>query len=175
MKTTSLKNTLLILIAFNSITGLMATTAQAEFKLATVDLTRILNESTIAKEQRKTLDAMSKQAKTKLESKKQSLTTLEKQIKEKGLNEDSKEVQEFSNEVKNFNRMVKDSEDEIKKEFLKINKTLTERAMKIINEYAEKKNFDLVVDHSEKVRGPVLYGDPGVDITNEVIKVMDQA
>lgn len=148
--------------------------AIAEFKVATVDLNRILNESSTAKEERKTLDAMSNQAKTKIEAKKGSITALEKQIKEKGLGEDSKEVQEISGEIKNFNRMVKDAEDEIKKEFLKINKVLTEKALKIIDEYAEKKKLDLVIDRSDKTRGPVLFGDSGADITAEVIKEMDK-
>lgn len=158
--------------------GLFAVTAvdaRAEYKIATVDLNRILNESSTAKEQRKTLDSMSNQAKTKIEAKKASITTMEKQIKEKGLGEDSKEVQEIGNEIKNFNRMVKDAEDEIKKEFLKINKSLTEKALKIINQYAEKKDLDLVIDRSDKTRGPVLFGDPGSDITTDIIKEMDKA
>ncbi len=150
-------------------------TAQAEYKIVTVDLNRILNESSTAKEQRKSLDAMSTQAKTKIEAKKKTITAMEKNIKEKGLGEDSKEVQEIGNEIKNFNRLVKDSEDEIKKEFLKINKSLTEKALKIINQYAEKKDIDLVIDRSEKSRGPVLFGDPGSDITPEIIKELDKA
>ena len=145
----------------------------AEFKLATVDLNRILNESAAAKEERKALDLLTQQTKKKLDGKKQSITAMEKQIKEKGLKEDSKEVQDFGNEVKNFNRLVKDSEEEIKKEFLKINKSLTEKALKIINNYAAKKSLDLVIDRSDKVRGPVLFGDPGVDISTDVIKEMD--
>ncbi len=128
----------------------------------------------MAKEQRKTLDALSKQAKSKIEAKKQSIGSMEKQIKDKKLTDDSKEVQEINNEIKNFNRLVKESEDEVKTEFLKINKVLTEKALKLINEYAAKKDLDMVMDRSDKNRGPVLFGDPGVDITNEIIKQMDQ-
>jgi Skp family chaperone for outer membrane proteins len=149
--------------------------ASADFKFATVDLNRVLNESSVAKEQRKGLDALSQQTRKKLESKKSALSAIEKSLKEKGANEESKEVQEFGNEVKSFNRMVKDSEDEIKKEFLKINKTLTERALKVVEQYASKKGIDLVVDRSEKMRGPVLFGDPGVDISAEIIKELDKA
>ena len=167
-----MKQTLLSAIAV--VAFFTHSTAVAEFKVATVDLNRILNESSTAKEQRKTLDSMSNQAKTKIEAKKGSITEMEKKIKEKGLGEDSKEVQEITGEIKNFNRMVKDAEDEIKKEFLKINKVLTEKALKIIDAYAEKKNLDLVIDRSDKTRGPVLFGSSGADITAEIIKEMDK-
>lgn len=158
------------------VSGLLYRTesAHAEFKLATVDLNRILNESAVAKEERKTLDSLTQATKKKLDTKKVSLSALEKQIKEKGLGEESKEVQTFGNDVKNFNRLVKDSEEEIKREFLKVNKALTEKALKIINAYADKKKLDLVIDRSDKARGPVLFGDPAVDITNDIIKEMDQ-
>ena len=64
--------------------------AFADFKLATVDLNRILNESAAAKEERKALDLLTQQTKKKLDGKKQSITAMEKQIKEKGLKEHSK-------------------------------------------------------------------------------------
>jgi len=173
MKTKTVSLPKLLIVLLSSILLCTSESVQAEFKLATVDLNRILNESVVAKEERKTLDSMTQATKKKLDTKKQSITVLEKQIKEKGLGEETKEVQEFGKEVKNFNRLVKDSEEEIKKEFLKVNKILTEKALKIINAFADKKNLDLVIDRSDKARGPVLFGDPSVDITNEVIKEMD--
>lgn len=168
MKTTLLASTLIASSLF------LSSAAHAEFKLATVDLNRILNESTMAKEERKTLDAMSKQAKTKLEAKKTEIAGMEKQIRDKKLSDDSKEVKQINEEIKNFNILVKTSEDEVKTEFLKVNKVLTEKALKLVNEYAAKKDLDLVMDRSERTRGPVLFGDPGVDITNEILKQMDQ-
>ena len=151
----------------------MSERASAEFRLATVDLNKILNESTSAKEDRKTLDQLTQQTKKKLDAKKLALTELEKKIKEKKLEKDSEEVKAFAEEVQKFNILVKESEEEIKKEFLKFNKSLTEKALKLINNYATKKNLDLVIDHSEKARGPVVFGDPGVDISAEILKEMD--
>jgi Skp family chaperone for outer membrane proteins len=162
------------IIALLSVLLISAANASAEFKMATVDLGRILNESDVAIKERKELDSLSQSAKAKIDAKKQTLSAMDKKIKEKKLTEDSKEVQEFTSEIKEFNTLVKESEDMVKKEFLKINKSLTERALKLIDAYADKKDLDLVVDRSEKSRGPVLYGDPGVDITNDIIKQMDQ-
>ena len=61
---------------------LIAAPAAAEFKIATVDLNRILNESAFAKSQRKTLDSLSAQAKTKIETKRTSITAMEKKIRQ---------------------------------------------------------------------------------------------
>ncbi len=150
----------------------VAADAAAEFRLATVDLNKVLNESTQAKEKRKSLDVISTQARKKIEAKKQGVLQLEKKVKEGKLGEDSKEYQAYSSEMKNLNRLVKDSEEEIKGEFLKINKTLTDDAVKLVQQYAQDKKIDLVIDRSERVSGPVIFGSNTVDITDSIIAQM---
>jgi Skp family chaperone for outer membrane proteins len=39
-----------------------------------------------------------------------------------------------------------------------------------IETYAKANKFDLVIDKSEKYRGPVLFGSPSADITEEILK-----
>jgi outer membrane protein len=151
------------------------TAAQAEFKLAVVDLNRVLNETNSSKDKRKSLDEISQQAKKKIETKKQGIAQHEKKVKESGAGADSKEAQSLNSEIREFNRFVKDTEEEIKREFLKINKELTERAMQSVKKYAQGKDLDLVVDRSERGRGPILFGSATIDITDDIIKIMNGA
>lgn len=147
--------------------------AAAEFRLATVDLNRVMNESAGSKDQRKALDELSAQAKKKIQAKQSSLSAMEKKLKDSNATEDSKEARQFKTEVRDFNLFVKDTEDDFKREFMKINKVLTEKAVSAVREYAKAEKIDLVVDRSEQVKGPVLFGNPSVDITEAIIKKLN--
>lgn len=145
----------------------------AEFRIATVDLNRVLNEFSEAKEKRKTLDDMSLQAKKKVDEKGRVLKETEKKIQEGKVAQDSKEAEAFRAEAKNFSRYVKDTEEDLRKEFLKVNRTLTQKVFKAVDDYAKKNGIQMVLDKSEAGRGPVLFGAPESDITEEIIKVMN--
>ena len=148
--------------------------AQADFKMATVDINRVLNESKDASSKKKTLDELSLNAKKKIETKKNVLVALEKKMKDGNVAEDSKELDNYRNEVRNFNRFVKDTEDDIKKEYMKINQSLTEKTIDSIRQYAKANSLDLILERSEKAHGPVLFGNPSVDITEAIIKQINK-
>ncbi len=143
--------------------------ASAEFKVATVDVGRVLNESKGSKEMRKKLDDMSLKAKKEIEAKRNSLKATEDKLKAAKVAEDSREAEAFRDDARAFARFVKDTEEDMKREFLKVNKDLTERALAAIKRYAETNKIDLVLDKSEQARGPVLFGDKAADITPAII------
>lgn len=140
--------------------------AVAEFKIATVDLYKIVNESKEAREKRVHIEKLSNDAKKKFEVKKQALGALEKS---------SKDSEKLRTESKDLARFVHDTDEEIQKQILKTNKDLGERAAKIIEEYAKSQNIDLVLYKGSMNRGSVLYGNSAVDITDEILKRFDSA
>ena len=164
----------LALYLFISSFCIYITEASAEVKIVTVDVSRILNESKEAKIKRSELDTVNLDAKKKIESRKAVLKSLEDKLKEKKLSEDSKEVENFKSQAREFERLVKDTQDDLKEKFLKTNKVLTEKALNLIKDFAEAKKIDLVLDKSQAQRGPVLFGSPDSDITNEIILKMNQ-
>ena len=143
----------------------------AEFKIVTVDINTVLNESKGSVKQKKELDALSKKARADITKKREEIKKLEETLTKNKTAPDSAEAEEFRKKAKNFSRHIKDTEEDLKKKFLKINKDLTDKALKEIQKYAEANKIDLVLDKSAKdQRGPVLFGNPGVDITNQIIK-----
>lgn len=148
----------------------MAFQARADVRIATVDITRILNESTDAASRKKELDVLSQDAKKRADEKRKALQSLEAKLKEKKVSEDSKEAENFREEAKEYARFIKDTEDDLKKRFVKLNKEMTEKAMTRVTAYAKENRIDIVLDKSEKYRGPVLFGNPGVDITDAILK-----
>ena len=144
--------------------------AMAEFRIALVDINRVLNESKEAQAKRKELDEMTLKAKKKLDDKRAALKATEEKLKASNAKDDSKEVEAFRSDARNFSRLIKDSEEEIKREFLKINKALTDKALKLVADYAKKNDYDLVLDRGEAGRSPVLYGVESADISDAIVK-----
>jgi outer membrane protein len=147
-----------------------ATPALSEVRIATVDVGRIINEAPDAQKRKKELDAASEDAKKKLEAKGKDLQALKTKLEEQKVSADSKEAESFRNQARDFERLRSDMKAELEKKYMKINKELTDKVMGQIETYAKANKFDLVIDKSEKYRGPVLFGSPSADITDEVLK-----
>ena len=166
LKLVSIKTLLLAAPVF------FASTSYGDIHIATVDVNQILNDSREGKEQRAKIDTLTSAAKKKLEAKRLSLKALEEKLRSAGVAEDSAEAKDFRSQARDFGRMAKDSEDEIRGEFLKVNRTLTEKVVKMIGEYAESNNIDLVLDKGGQDRGAVLYGRAEADITDRIILML---
>lgn len=147
--------------------------AFAEYTIATVDINRILNESDEAKTERKRIDKLSAAAKEKVDSRRASLKKTEDKIKSGKIKPDSSAAEDFRADAKDFSRFVKDTEEDLRRKFMKSNQKLTEKTLKLIQDYAKSENLDLVLDKSAKSRGPVLFGTPSVDVTDAIIKRMN--
>jgi outer membrane protein len=147
-----------------------ASPAISEVRIATVDVGRIINEAPDAQKRKKELDAASEDAKKKLEAKGKDLQALKTKLEEQKISADSKEAESFRNQARDFERLRSDMKAELEKKYMKINKELTDKVMGQIETYAKANKFDLVIDKSEKYRGPVLFGSPSADITDEILK-----
>jgi|LakMenEpi03Aug12_release.lakeMendotaPanAssembly.Ray.scaffolds.fasta_scaffold226919_1 Skp family chaperone for outer membrane proteins len=152
--------------------SLHASTAHSQTRIATVDVAKILNESPDAAAKKKDLDAISQEAKKKAEAKLKDLKALEAKLKEAKVSPDSKEAENFRTQAREYERFVKDTEEDIKKRFVKVNKEMTDKALAKIEAYAKSNKLDLVLDKSEKYRGPVLFGVEAADITDSVIETL---
>ncbi|MBN8547748.1 MAG: OmpH family outer membrane protein [Deltaproteobacteria bacterium] len=158
------------------VTGLVllsSAVAQADYRVATVDVNRILNETKEAKTKKKELDDITLKAKAKIEEKRKVLKATEDKLKAASVSPESKEAEKFRTDAREFARFVKDTDEDIKKQFMVTNKALTDKALDIVKKYAEQHNIDLVLDKGEKGRGPVLFGDDSADITDDIIKSLN--
>ena len=160
------------LIAAIGLALTLSNPAHADYKIATVDVARILNESPDAVAKKKELDAITQDAKKKADSKREELDAMKSKLEGSKVSEDSKEAESLRAEVKEYARFVKDAEEDIKKRYMKVNRDITEKAMSRIEAYAKTNNIDLVLDKSDKYRGPVLFGDKGADITDDILSTL---
>ncbi len=146
--------------------------SQAQTKIATVDVARLINEVPDAVNKKKELDVASEQAKTKIEAKGKELQALKIKLETAKVAADSKEADSFRSQARDFERMRADAKADLEKRFLKVNKEISDKVMSKIETYAKANSYDLVIDKSDKYRGPILFGAPSADITNEIIKTL---
>jgi outer membrane protein len=156
------------LVALLSVTSI----ATAEVKIGTVDVSRIVNENPDALAKKKDLDSFSEETKKKLEAKGKELQALKKKLEDSKVSPESKEAESFRNQVRDFERMRGDAKADLEKRYMKVNKELTEKVYGQIEKYAKANNYDLIIDKSEKYRGPILYGDSSADVTDDVLKMV---
>ena len=157
-----------------SLTGTMTTRASAdELKIATVDMERLLNESKSAKSKRRELENVSNKAKTKLKAEIESLKEREKELKKKKVAEDSEQADEFRVRARDLARLKRDTEEDLKKKYIKPTRDLTATVTKVVEEYAKQHQFSLVLEKSKNARSVVLYRADVVDITPQVLAKLD--
>jgi len=150
----------------------LSANAQGEIRIATVDVARIINEAPDAKAKKKELDAASEAAKSKLEARGKDLQALKTKLEEQKVSAESKEAEGFREKARDFERMRADLKADLDKKYMKVNKELSDKVMGKIEAYAKTNNYDLVIDKSEKYRGPVLFGKPSADITDQILEAM---
>lgn len=160
---------LISLVCFNSVAAIAD-----EFRVASVDMNRMINESKQGKLKRDALQARSEAKRKELDSKKAALKEMENKLTEKKVKEDSKEADEFRNKARELARLVKDSETDLKNEYMRTTKDLVKNANKVIEQYAKKNNLSMVFDRSEGHPSAILYGASSMDITAEVLKELDR-
>lgn len=148
--------------------------AIAEVKIGTVDVSRIVNDSPEAVAKKKELDTFSEETKKKLEAKGKELQELKTKLENSKVAADSKEAENFRNQVRDFERMRGDAKADLEKRYLKVNKELTDKVYAQIEKFAKANSYDLIIDKSDRYRGPILFGATSADVTEQVLKASKQ-
>ena len=113
-----------------------------------------------------------------LEKKQSDIANLQEQLKKGSttMNQDTRD--KLARDIDAGQRALKydgeEFEADVQQEEGKIMNELGQKLMDVIVKYATQQGFAMVVDVSPQ-QSPVLWADPAVDITQEIIKLYDQA
>ncbi len=133
-------------------------------------MNKILNESTEGNAKRDKIDALTTAAKKRLDAKRDSLKQLEAKARAAAAKDPkSAEIKKFQTEQQSFMELARQEDSTIKKQVMDSTKTLTEKTLKIIEDYASKQKIDLVMDKGQTGRSPLLFGNEDLDITEEIL------
>lgn len=149
--------------------------SNAEYRIATVDVNKVVNASKEAKTEKAALDAATEKAKKLIEEKRTALKPLQDKAKSGALVPNSKEAEQLKKQTQDLVQLMREKEDELQKMFAASNKALTEKSSKVIEKFAKDNNYQIVLDKSgTSVRSAVLYGDEGYDITDKIIEKINE-
>ena len=116
--------------------------------------------------------------KQQIEKKQADIQSLQDQMKKGSatMSDDAKNkiARDIDGGQKALQRDTEDFESDVQQEEGKIMQDLGQKMMDVIIKYATQNGFAMVVDVSNP-QTPVLWADPAVDITNEIVKLYDQA
>jgi outer membrane protein len=82
-------------------------------------------------------------------------------------------IRDIDQKTKSLNRDTEDAQAEAEQEQGKIMQELGQRVMAVVNKYSKDHAFSLIMDVSSQ-QTPVLFADPTIDITGDIIKLYDQ-
>lgn len=169
-----MKNLLIFFISLGLVLA-FSTLAKAEIKIGVVDLFKILNESEKGKKAIGELQSMVDSRHKALEEKQKKIRALREEYDKRKavLSEDARKAREDEIErlERDFQRTAADYQAEVQKKENEITRSMLREIRQIINEYAAKEGYNLIIEKAEQL---ILYSKPEVDITDKIITLYNQ-
>lgn len=153
----------------------VASFVKAEVKIAVVDIYRILNESEEGKKAVGELQSMLESKQKSLEEKQKKIQSLKEEYEKKKavLSENARKSKEEEIEHlgRELQRTAADYQMELQKKQNEITQKMFKEIRQIINEFAHKEGYSLIIEKTEPI---VLFVAPEVEITDKIISLYNQ-
>ena len=149
----------------------IASPASADVKIGVVDMQRALNECNAGKKAKEQVRAKFEKAQNELKAQRESLDRMRESYDKKALvlKEDERRNLEKDMEVRSldFKRKYEDYQRDLKRTDAELTSGIVEQLYAIVAAYAKERGFTVVLETSA---GALVYADPSIDVTDEVIK-----
>ena len=146
-------------------------TAQEPVKVAYVDMQRALNECNAGKKAKDQVRSKFERAQNELKRQREELDRMRESYDKKALvlKEDERRSLEKDLEVRtlDFKRKYEDYQRDLKRTDAELTSGIVEQLYGIVNTYAKERGYTVVLETSS---GALVYADPKIDVTDEVIK-----
>jgi outer membrane protein len=152
---------------------LAAPAARAEeFRIATVDLQRALNECDSGKNAKENFKSQVDKLQADLNKQKTEIEKIKEEVEKKGMvlkDEERKNIErDYQRRLRDFQRTYKDSQAELQQRDNELTSEILRELQEVIAEYGPKQNYTLVLEASNT--GAVLYNSRSIDITDQIIQ-----
>ena len=170
-----MKRSLLVISSLLAFGGALvsARAVRAEdFRLATVDLQRALNECDAGKKAKEDFKSQVDKLQADLNKQKTDIEKIKDEVEKKGMvlkEEERKNIErDYQRRLRDFQRTYKDSQAELQQRDNELTSEILRDLQEVIAEYGAKQNYTLVLEASNT--GAVLYNSRTIDITEAVIQ-----
>lgn len=139
----------------------------AEYRVAIVDLNRVVNSTAEAKIKQQELEKLSSDAKQEYQKRVDKLKKLEQEYIKTSDKNKSIELEKATRDLKIY---VADKKEFLQKKFKDTNQKLIKDIVVVIKQYAKDNDIDLVLDKNSLVLGVVVYNQDAIDITQDLVE-----
>ena len=150
----------------------MGVFAFSEAKIGVVNAQDLLQKTKKGIEIQTRLEKLQQVKQQKLQSMQDEVKKLEKDVLSPALNDETREKKsiELQNKQKDLKRYIEDARNEIQRESQKELAELEKSVLPLIDQIGKSKGFTIIFDVT---RPGIVYFDPSIDITDDVIKAFD--
>jgi outer membrane protein len=149
----------------------VAAPVRADVSIGVVDMQRALNECNAGKKAKDQVRSKFEKAQNELKRQREDLDRMRESYDKKALvlKEDERRSLEKDLEVRtlDFKRKYEDYQRDLKRTDAELTSGIVEQLYGIVNTYAKERGFTVVLETSS---GALVYADPKIDVTDEVIK-----
>jgi outer membrane protein len=153
----------------------LATPVWAEVSIGVVDMQRALNECSAGKKAKDEVRRKFERAQNELKRQREDLDRMRESYDKKALvlKEEERRTLEKDLEVRSldFKRKYEDFQRDLKRTDAELTSGIVEQLYGVVGGYAKERGFTVVLETSS---GGLVYADPSVDVTDEVIKRHDK-
>jgi outer membrane protein len=146
--------------------------ARADVKLAYVDVQRALNECNAGKRAKVQFQQRIQVVEAKLQKEQNEVQALKSELEQKGMLMKPDQRQnlqdQYMTKLKDLDRKYKDSRDELQQKDNEVTGKIIHDLAQIIRTIGERDGYTMVME-----KGSILWGTPGIDITDQVIRAYD--
>ena len=139
--------------------------------VAFIDLQKALNLSDAGVKAKAEIGQQVKKYEAKVSAEQEALKEMKKELDKQAvlLSDEarSKKEREFQQRAKEFQRFTKDIQDELQQKDSDYTKRIIEEILEVTRKLGKEKGYSVVLEKSES---SLIYGDPAVDLTDDVIK-----
>ncbi len=165
----------LIVIALATLL-VLAARAQSEplIKIAYVDFQKAINQCEKGREAKEKLARWSQDKQELLNKKQEELRRLQDEITKQSmfLKEETRfeKQQEYQIKLREVQRLFKDSQEEMRRQEMKLTRPILNDLSKIVSEIGKKEGYTFIF---LKERAGILFADSGYDITQRIVEIYD--
>lgn len=136
-----------------------------EIKIGYVNFMQVYNEYQKTKDYDAKLEVKKAEAEKNLNAQKTKIDELRNKLNVLNEKEQAKEKEKVEKEIQDFREAERKAFIDIKKERDDKMKEIFEDVSKVVEDYAKKKGYDLILDQPA-----ILYGDKVMDVTADILK-----
>jgi outer membrane protein len=149
----------------------LAAVAQAQLRVAVVDMQRALNECDAGKKAKDSVKGKFEKAQLDLKKEREDLDKARDEFEKKALllkeDERRNRERELENRALDFKRKYEDLQRDLKRTDAELTSGIVEQLYGIVNDYGRQQGYTLVLE----ANSGLLYADKALDITDAIVKI----